>query len=110
MTLALPAPSYKVGQKVEVHSLPNIGDLQTLNGQLVIVECLPGYHERADFSEAYGVRFKDGSLQAIHPRHLRPFPPMRNRGDMDKPSSWEQFEKATGISPDVVKNGRPGNE
>lgn len=96
-------PKFEVGDKLEIHSLPVTGPDFTLNGEIVIVKLARGYLQ--DFPQCYGVMFKDGRIQPAKECYLRPFPPSRNRGDMDTKTTWEEFEKETGISVDTIRHG-----
>jgi hypothetical protein len=89
---------YELGQKLEIHSLPNIAELPSLNGSIVFVKSLPGTH--AVFTGAYGVLTKEGKIEWVAERYLRPYPPElpNGRGDTDNKSTWEEFRKATNLS------------
>jgi hypothetical protein len=93
---------FEMNQKLELHSLAVEFDI-IRNGEIVTVLALPGYDP--ENPAAYGVLFKDGVLRPCIERFLRPYPPVlpNGRADLDQKSSWEQFQKATGIDPDVVR-------
>jgi hypothetical protein len=92
---------YKIGQELEIHSLKGFGNAQE-NGRRVRVVKLPGFHPT--YQSNYLVRYVDNSRELVaHPDYLRPPPPPSNRGDMDKVTSWEEFESVTRIPADVVR-------
>lgn len=91
---------YRIGQEVEIHSLVGYGDGQ-LNGAIATIVKLPGYHPT--YQSNYLIRLPSGRELCASPDYLRVPPPPTTRGDLDNVSSWEQFEKATGIPADVVR-------
>jgi hypothetical protein len=93
---------YEVGQKLEVYGLPVDGGDSAKNGEIVTVAKPKGY--LPNFSQCYGVKFKDGKILPAIEKYLRPFPPSCNRRDIDDGSTWDQFQKATGIDPDTIRN------
>lgn len=94
---------FVIDQKLEIYGLPAISGM--LNGEIVVVKYLPGHS--LIVPEAYGVLRTNGEIVSAIERYLRPYPPDKDRGDMDSPSTWEDFEKATGISREIVQHGPP---
>lgn len=92
---------FAVGERVEIHSLPDFSADAIHNGVIGKIVALPGYNRLA--KEAYGVQFDSGpDVGKIEPclaKYLRPFPPKlpNGRGDTDKVLTWEAFDKATGL-------------
>lgn len=100
---------YELGDKVEVHGLPELGTESHLNGSIGIVVALPGYNNLSPL--AYGVRFDSGpsvgsTLPAID-KFLRPFPPKlpNGRGDVDKKTTWAEFDAMTGLRSRSFREG-----
>lgn len=96
---------FELGQKLEVHSIPEATEEYSLNGKIVFVTKLPGCSEK--WPECYEVVFADRTKRLAFVKNLRPYPPSlpNGRGDCDVVTSWEQFEKATGIPRAVILNG-----
>lgn len=92
---------FEMGQRVEIHSLPDFSADSVYNGTIATVVALPGYNTLSPL--AYGLRFDDGpnvgKIEPGMPQFLRPFPPKlpSGRADIDKVSTWEDFDKATGL-------------
>lgn len=87
---------YEKNQKLEIFGLTAPHETMW-NGEVVIVLALPGYN--TSFPEAYGVLARDGLLHGVHRNNLRPFPPTipGGRKDLDKKTSWAEFDAATGL-------------
>lgn len=91
---------FQVGDKLEIHSIPSFSSDAMANGEIVVVlECYPS-------TSYYSVLFKSGLVRPCPEKFLRPFPPVlpNGRGNMDNQTSWEEFQKETGINPAAVKN------
>lgn len=84
---------FVVGQKVYVSGLPQGNQY---NGSVGIVMSLPG--SVLDKLDAYTVSTPT-DLIAIVERNLSPYPPVlpNGRGDTDKPSTWAEFDRITGL-------------
>lgn len=98
---------YELEQKLEIHGLPEDATDRYMNGEVVTVVALPGYLPIAPL--AYGVALKSGEVIPAISKFLRPYPPMlpNGRGDIDKKSTWAEFDKATGIVSAKVIIARP---
>jgi hypothetical protein len=79
----------------------NVNPQNALNGEIVVIAKLPGYHHT--YRSNYLIRFPNGREICASPDYLRPAPPPKYRGDIDEKSSWDEWEKATGIPADVVR-------
>jgi hypothetical protein len=92
---------YEMSQRVEIHGLPENAADAIYNGCIGTVVALPGYNTLAP--KGYGVRFDSGihvgSIVPCIDKFLRPFPPKlpNGRGDIDKLTSWAEFDKVTGL-------------
>lgn len=98
---------YEIGDKVEVHGLPETESY--MNGSIGIVVALPGYNNLSP--DAYGVRFDSGprvgsTLPAIT-KFLRPYPPKlpNGRADVDKKTTWAEFDAMTGLRSRSFRQG-----
>lgn len=102
---------YEVGQRVEIHGLPEFSADAVHNGQIVTVVALPGYNSLSP--KAYGVRFDSGpnagKTEPAIPKYLRPFPPKlpNGRGDTDKVTSWAEFDAMTGMRSVAFRRSNP---
>lgn len=98
--------NYELGDKVELHGLPEFQGEAMLNGRIGKVVALPGFD--ADFPECYGLEIPSIQLvvRAV-PRFLRPYPPKlpNGRGDIDKKTTWAEFDAMTGLRSRSFREG-----
>lgn len=98
-------PKYKVGEILIVHSVTN-PDHMYMNGEEVEVKSWEGnrkeQYEIIFFNDSINKKSKTGVWDCPEQFLKRREPPTDFkgiRGDMDKPISWDEFEKTIGWRP-----------
>lgn len=91
---------YALGSVVEIHSLPPFPGVESWNGIYATVAGTPGFY--SDLPNHYAIRLPWGLVTPAAEEFIR-LPPPASRGDLDTKVSWEEFELATGINPDIVR-------
>jgi len=85
---------FEVGQRVEIHGLPEFCTDAIYNGMQGMIVSLPGFHPRA--KTAYAVLIDNVGIEAAIDMYLRPAPP-KGRKDYDNVTSWAEFDALTGV-------------
>lgn len=101
--------TYRIGQRLEICNFPDVAGYIT-RGEVVVVVHPQGFDP--EFPQSYGVLFGNGKVRGVNPQFLRLRfgVPDINRADVDNPSTWEQFEKTTGVSRMSIIVGRPSKD
>jgi hypothetical protein len=97
---------YQLEQKLQIHGLPPESADAHLNGTIVVVVARKGqFHKQLPV--AYGILLPSGAVIGGIEKYLRPAPnvPPTSRGDLDRPTSWDEFDTATGINSTTFRDG-----
>jgi hypothetical protein len=95
---------FEVGQRVEIHGLPDFSADCIYNGKVGTVVALPGFHPV--FRIAYGVLIDGGVIEACIDTYLRPAPP-KDRKDLDVKTTWDRFDWRTGMKSITFRRSNP---
>jgi hypothetical protein len=95
---------FEVGQRVEIHGLPDFSADCIYNGMQATVVSLPGFHPRA--KTAYAVLIDNVGIELAIDTYLRHAPP-KDRKDCDKVVSWAVFDAMTGLRSILFRRSNP---
>ena len=95
---------FEVGQRVEIHSLPDFSADCVYNGMVGTVVSLPGFHPIA--TKAYAIFIDNRGIEACIDTYLRPAPP-KSRKDTDWRTTWTEFDRMTGLKSITFRSSNP---
>lgn len=95
---------FEVGQRVQIYGLPDFSADCIYNGMVGTVVSLPGFHPIA--KKAYAVFLDNHGIEACIDTYLRHAPP-KSRKDADCTTSWEEFDRMTGLKSTTFRSSNP---
>jgi len=96
---------FEVGQRVQIHGLPDFSADCIYNGMEGTIVSLPGFNPIA--KKAYAVLIDGRGIELAIDTYLRLAPP-QDRKDLDKKTSWAEFDATTGYRSIRFRRSNPG--